>query len=122
MSVPRKDLPDLMRGDTREYEMTFLDENSQPIDISNTTMWSTLKLDRTDPDPGVLQKSVTFPADANSQAGIGYLKWDEADTQILEPGVKYWYDFQWVRPNTSDVTTTAWGQIKVVQDVTETTV
>ena len=66
MAAPKKNLPDLMRGDSREYKMLFKDDAGVPIDISNTTMWSTLKVAQSDPDPGVLQKSVVFPADATS--------------------------------------------------------
>ncbi len=122
MAVARQNLPDLMRGDSRRFEMTFLDQAGQPINIANTDIWFTLKIARNDPDPGVLQKTVTFPDDANSQAGLGYLKLEPAETELLEPGTKYWYDFQWVRSGSQDVDTVGWGQIKVVQDVTQDTV
>lgn len=122
MAAPKKNLPDIMRGDARNYKFTFIDAAGQPIDISNTTMWSTLKVAQSDPDSeAVLQKSVTFPADAESQAGRGYLPWLKSDTESFEPGSKYWYDFQWVRAP-EEVHTMAWGQIKILQDVTETTV
>lgn len=122
MAAPKKNLPDIMRGDARNYKFTFVDKAGNPVDISNTTMWSTLKVAQNDPDSeAVLQKSVTFPADANSVAGIGWLPWLATDTETFEPGSKYWYDFQWVRA-VEEIHTMAWGQIKILQDITETTV
>ncbi len=120
MAAPKKNLPDIHRGDSRTFKMTFVDGDAVAIDISATVMWVTFKEAKSDEDAdAVLQKDVTFPSDATSISGIGYLKLDPADTEVLTPGAKYWYDFQWVRAGTDEVDTMAWGQIKVLQDITQ---
>lgn len=117
-------LSDFYRGDTKSWSLTF-QKNGSPIDISNMTLYFTLKQDQeaADNDTGVYQASVTFPNDANSQAGLGSILLTSTFTDAIEPGA-YYYDFQLVDSSTSPstVTTLAKGTVNVLIDVTRTIV
>ena len=113
-------IPDIYRGDTLNYNFTFKDKDGNAIDISSTTLWFTMKRSPSDKDASAaLQDSVTFPADANSVAGLGSIAIAATDTALLTPGVTYYYDFQWV--DGTEVTTLAAGTVTALQDITIST-
>ena len=109
---------DFYRGDTLTYNFTFKDSAGVAIDISNTKLYFTLKTDPSYPDTSAsLQDSITFPADADSIAGIGSIVISAASTNTLALVVHY-YDFQWI--NGTVVTTMGSGTLTVLQDITRT--
>lgn len=88
---------DLVRGDSIDLQVVFVDdaEPPQPIDISNRTLIFTIKSDYNDPDTAKLgQARVTFPANADSVNGIGYLFVPHTETESLTIGEEVWCDFQ----------------------------
>lgn len=112
-------IPNFYRGDSVSYEFTFKDKNSDPVDISNTVLWFTMKKDATYPDSSAaLQQSVTFPADADSIAGLGRIDIPASSTSTLSV-TNYYYDFQWV--NAGTVVTLTAGNVSVLQDITVST-
>ena len=116
-------LSDFYRGDTKNWSLTFT-KNGSPIDISNMTLYFTLKEDQDYADnatSGVFQTSTTFPADATSQGGIGSLLLTSTFTNAIPPGA-YYYDFQLVDSSVSPsvVTTLAKGTVNVLVDITRT--
>jgi hypothetical protein len=68
----------------------------------------------------LLQKVVTFPADVDSEAGLGSLVLTSVDTAIT-PGT-YFYDMQLVDSTNSppEVTTITSGKVKIMQDISVT--
>ena len=112
-------LPNQYRGDTFTYNLNFKDSSGQPIDISNTVIWFTLKGNiNVEDSEADLQVSYTFPADANSAAGIGTLEIPASETSNL--GIQsYYYDMQWI--NGTNVQTLQSGKITIKQDVTRST-
>jgi hypothetical protein len=116
-------LSDFYRGDTKNWSLTFT-KNGSPIDVSNMSLYFTLKQDEEalDNATGSFQVSVTFPADANSVAGLGSLLLTSTFTNGIAPGT-YFYDFQLVDSSASPavVTTLAKGTVNVLVDITRTT-
>ena len=132
------DIP-LIRGDSYDWEVVFdeeIDENgmlvTRPVDLSGKTLAFTVKAQKNDPDSLALcQAHVTFPADAMSQAGRGWLFVPHTETEglpILEgvpkPGENLlYYDFQLSYVDAlgrTIVTTLATGTKRPVADATRT--
>ena len=113
------DLNDIFRGDSKSFKVTFKDKYKQPIPLFGSELWMTAKVEDTDPDEdAVWQRRHVFPDNDESLAGIGYITLSPSDTDV-EAGI-YQYDFQRVVPGSPpDVKTLAKGQIRVVQDVTQ---
>lgn len=121
MAATKQNLDSIHRGDDRTYTVQFRDSDGNAIDISATTLWHTLKENEDDTDANaVLQVSTTFPSDATSQAGNGTISIADTDTASLTPGIRYFYDFQWV-DSSGNIYTVGWGRIKVEQDTTIST-
>ena len=111
-------LDPIYRGDTIAYTFNFQESGGTSYDISNMTLWFTIKTNEDDPDASaVLQDNVTFPADTNSANGIGYLTIAASSTDI-NPGT-YYFDFQLV--NGTTVTTLGKGTVSIIQDITVST-
>lgn len=88
---------DLVRGDSMDLKVVFVNDEDppQPIDISQRTLIFTIKSDYNDPDTEKLgQARVTFPANADSVNGIGYLFVPHTETEALPIGEAVWCDFQ----------------------------
>ncbi len=100
----RKTIAGFFRGDTRLYNLRFLDSNQAAIDITGHELWITFKRKLSDDDSeALLQKKIVFPADAESTAGRGQLTLTAAETDSLPVG-KLVYDMQKVIPGDS-----VWG-------------
>lgn len=120
MSCPRDQDICLRRGDYKAWNLTFA-KNGSALDISDTDFWITIKENEEDADvDAVLQKKITFPADADSLNGIGTLELLKTDTDSLDPTIRYYYDMQWVNGSGEPITTAA-GRVKVLPDITRST-
>ncbi len=109
------------RGDTKVFNFTFADSTGTPIDISGYKLWVTMKSSITDLDDAAsIQKVITFPADADSVAGIGSITLSSVETSVT-PGT-YYYDFQLVDESLipPSVTTVTSGRVSILQDITLT--
>lgn len=112
----------IFRGDTVPYSFLFqdADSNDEPIPLFGKELWFTMKRKKNQLDTEAgLQKKVVFPDDADSAAGVGYMKLLPEDTDPLEIKT-YFYDFQLVDTTVdpADVTTLGSGTVAVKQDMT----
>lgn len=104
------------RGDTKIYDIVITDDTGNPIDITGSTIWFTLKSDPTSDDTNAeIQKVITTHIDAPN--GKTQVVLSKNDTEHLVPEMYYYYDFQWVT-NTGDVQTIMKDKVKVLQDIT----
>lgn len=102
-----------MHADSYAHEITFVDSNSAPLDVSNRT-WAAQV--RSDPSSSG-SPDATFSVDTTSAAtGIIVLALTTTATAALQPGRAYRWDLQ--ATVGSDVTTMVAGSVTVVQDVT----
>ena len=116
----------LRKGDTYNWKLTFDDgaATPAPIDITGKVLTFTVKTSLDDLDAAALiQVSTTFPATADSIAGIGYIFIPHTQTTNLTPLQKVYYDFQLsfidddMRENSNTLTA---GTVKVDWEVTLT--
>lgn len=124
MAFKKTNLNDIFRGDTKVFKFTFDDGAVTPtaIDITNWTIWMTLKTNLSDLDgPAPIQIESTAGDHVNDDIpnGVMYLTLTSVQTSALTPG-KYEYDFQRVIEGTSplEVRTLAQGKVKILEDVT----
>ena len=84
----------LVKKDTKVWKFV-IKKNNLPEDISGWTLYFTVKNDFNDEDSAaIITKNVTFPSNAESQAGIGYLPLTSTDTNV-EIGERY-YDMKFI--------------------------
>jgi hypothetical protein len=82
----------LVKKDTKTWKLV-LTRNGSPEDISGWSLYFTAKTNFNDLDnAAIITKNVTFPNNAESQAGIGYLSLTSIDTDVAV-GESY-YDFK----------------------------
>jgi hypothetical protein len=112
----QQDLCPIFRGDSVPFNFTFTQPDGTALDITDMTLTFTMKEYSDDPE-AVLQKSVVFPDSQESRDGIGSMKILPSETADLEPGIKYYYDFQ-LETVDGDIFTLGTGRIMVNQDIT----
>jgi hypothetical protein len=114
------DLPDLVRGDSRDIRVTITDENGAAIDITADLLTVTFKIDPTTVDPGEMQVKTTVPAGSPGTEGVGFLNIEASDTSGLVAGTSYEYDVQWVQKSVApeNVHTLTKGKVKVIEQIT----
>lgn len=109
---------EIIRGDTPTLTIVFKDNLGVPIDISNYTVFFTVKTiyddDSTDAD-ALIAKTISSHTDSTN--GITAISLTSADTD-LDAG-DYYYDFQ--IKNGSTILSTKYGIIKVLPDITRRT-
>jgi len=111
----------LPRGDSREYRLEVIDENSNVLNLTGSTVRFTVKKNNSLADPGEFQLVSTNPAQidlddpANGKARI-YVK--NTHTQDLDIR-RFIYDVQ-VQPATGGVKTVVGGSFVITEDVTRT--
>lgn len=72
----------LVKKDTKNWKLVIA-RNGVPEDISGWNLYFTVKNDFNDiDDDAIISKDVTFPTNAESQAGIGYLSLTSSDTDV----------------------------------------
>lgn len=110
-------LPDIVAGDDIEYNITFSDENDDPIDISGWEVWMTVKGDYEDSDADAdIQVSTTSHDDALN--GETSLIFASGDTSGLS-GRKVW-DLQ-IKDASDDIRTVVEGEVRFRPEVTQAT-
>lgn len=117
MGRPARYNVDLVRGDSKTYDLTFTDNDGVALDITGWTIYYTVKERLTDNDESaILRKLVTVVA--SSTVGEVEIVLENTDTQDLEIKV-YWHDIQ-VKNLDDKINTIAFGQLNVIADVTRT--
>ena len=112
-----QDLCSITRGNTVEYDFTFVQDSGDPVDISGMTMSFSMKLKDSSPDGGKndLYDEVTFPA--GSTDGTGNMQIAPEKTAVLLP--KRWYHFEFLLESGSNEYTMGAGRIFVKQNLNE---
>ncbi len=113
-----KTINNVIRGDTRQVNLTFLEsDGSTPIDLTGGTIYFTIS-DSSDPTTdttAVLQKTATSFTDATE--GYHELTLTHANTDI--PAGTYWYDAQFV-DSVGSYLSSYRGKFIVESDITRT--
>lgn len=87
-------LLEVVAKDTKTYTLR-LKRNDVAVDISGWQLYFTVKSDFNDLDSAAkISKSITFPSNSNSIAGIGFLTLSSTDTD-LDVG-EYFYDAKFI--------------------------
>lgn len=109
------DLKPLYRGDDRNINLTFTDNNGA-IDITNWKIYFTVKhLDTDSDDIAAIKKDTTVHSDPTNGKSSIFLT--NGETGNLIPG-NYVYDIQ-IKKGDGTVKTIMKGKLKVLQDVTK---
>lgn len=111
---------EVIRGDTRRYEITVTDDAGLPVDLSGASVYFTVRKKYSsganDTD-AVFQKEVGGGITiTDGSAGVVALVIDPADTRAL-PASLFLYDLQ-VITGAGDTITAALGEFAVKADVT----
>ena len=114
---------DFTKGDTVTYNVTWSAPGGGALDLTNHTLYMTLKtslsLADNAPLPDALQITGTITGDPVN--GAGSFLFTSTDTNQLTAGAKYFYDVQIHDDSTPTVvSTTESGSITVKADVTWT--
>jgi hypothetical protein len=105
---------EIIRGDDEQFELTFTDIDGDPIDLTDGTVFFTVKenLDDSDDDAVITQEVTSFDA---PETGVATLVLTDEQTDI-EAG-QYFYDIQFIDEN-SLISSASRGKLYVYQDVT----
>lgn len=105
---------DLVRGDTRNYQMHFYDDDNVDINITGWTVTMTVKadLDAAGDTSALIKKVVTVHSDPTHGRTVVTL--ETTDTNLVGD---FYYDIQVKRPDNVTVTLMS-GVITFVADVT----
>lgn len=108
----------LIRGDDWDWQFTFVDSDSNPMDITNWVIWFTQKTNLGDADPGVFQHSQAITA-LESDPTNGVANFNVPNAKTINSSVeKVYYDIQVVNTNAGVVKTIQHGAMKAVADRT----
>jgi len=115
MSKPTLYNIDIYQGDSYSWGFEFV-ANDMPLDITNWTIYFTVKANITDPDSAALiQKIITSHTDPTH--GKSALNLTHTETDTLPIGVAL-YDIQ-IKTSGGEIHTIYKGQVKVSADVTQ---
>ena len=104
---------EVIRGDDCQFELTFVDIDGDPIDLTGATIYLTVKKNLTDSDDdAVINKSYSSFSDPTS--GVTVIDLSHTDTSIPVRG--YYFDIQ-VEDASNKITSTRSGRFIVYQDV-----
>jgi hypothetical protein len=104
----------IIKRDDSDFELTFKDIDSNPIDLTDGTVFFTVKRNKKDTDENaIIKKHITTFEDPT--LGICTLSLSSSDTDIL-PG-DYWFDVQ-LKDKLGRISSTYAGRMLVKQDIT----
>lgn len=118
MAKTGKPIRDVIRGDTRQVNCTFLDTDGvTPINLTGGTAYFTVNEDSDPANDGtaVIQKTATSFTDATNGEHTFTLTHDDTNIDAGE----YWYDVQFVDSNGAYVSSYR-GKFTVMSDITRT--
>lgn len=110
-------------GDTLQFGWTFTDkETGDPIDLTGTTAWMTVKTDPEDPDALALLQLSQLLDHPEAETGEFTLVGQASESALIPPG-RHHYDLQIVWPASPEdmVQTYVLGRIKFIRDITQHT-
>lgn len=114
---PRQDLPPIVEGDDASYNLTFADGSDNPIDITNWTVFVTVKEDIVDSDSEALIKKdiITHDDPVNGKTSFEFTDSETSGLDSLKP-----YDVQ-VKKTDGSIQTILKGFVRFESGVTERT-
>lgn len=115
MTIARADLDTTVEGDSLSSTLTFTDNLGNPWDITDWTVWFTVKEHASDNSPLLQGVNTTHTDPLN---GITTFEFTPAETAGIV-GVKA-YDFQ-VEDDVGEITTVTVGRIRFIDGVTDDT-
>lgn len=109
-------------GDTLQFGWTFRTKDGDPIDLSGTTAWMTIKESPEDPDSAALLQLSLLLDQPEAEQGEFQLVAQASQTHLIPPG-RHYFDLQIVWPASPEdmVQTYALGRIKFELDITRRT-
>lgn len=78
--------PDIYKGDTKTFLMSFYDVNKKPLDLSNRTIYMTIKRDKNDSDTDAVIQKIWHVA-PNTILGQFVIELTSSETILFEAGV-----------------------------------
>jgi hypothetical protein len=112
---------EITRGDDESIVVTFTDVNDDPIDLTGSTVFFTVKtaerLNGQNDDDASIKKNVTDHTDPTN--GITTIPLTSVDTN-LDPTANYWYDLQ-LKDSSGNISSTRKGKFSILADVTRRT-
>ena len=105
---------DIMRGDDKWYLLTFTDADDVAIDITDWTIFMTVKAKMTDTDANA---KITSTVTSHYDPTAGQTRIHITDVQSTIDAASYYYDIQ-VKKSDGDIVTVMYGDFVVRQDVT----
>lgn len=104
----------VFRGDDKTYSFTFKSSDGSAIDITDWTIFFTVKEHETDSDDDAkIAKEVT--SHTSPTDGLSSLSITDSDTDLTPK--KYYYDFQ-VKKDDGIIRTLVKGEFRVLTDIT----
>jgi len=102
------------RGDDKTWNLNFTDANGDPINLTDSTLFFTVKTNKSDLDSdAIISKSQSSHSDPTN--GVTSISLTNSDTNVRVGN--YYYDFQLVDLS-GLVTTILIGIFKIKQDIT----
>lgn len=114
-----------VRGDNETYDLTVVLPDGDPVNLTDATLWFTVKKNKAEPDAAAL---ITKTTEANAGITLANQSTDPGeaaivvlpeDTAKLVPGT-YYFDVQ-MKSAIGTITTLANGSIDITADVTRAT-
>lgn len=108
---------EIIRGDTESIEISY-DVDGTPLDLTDGTVFMTLKaaIDDSD-DDAVLKGQTSTHLDPTN--GITVITFSNTETAAVDPGV-YFYDIQF-KASDGTITSMPYRKIRVLPDITNRT-
>jgi len=110
---------EIFRGDTKQYTLNFKDAVGVAIDITDWTVFFTVKKERSDLDAAA-KISKTVVLHTNAAEGTTRVNITAAEAATLEPG-QYYYDIQ-VKKSDGSILTIISDMLVIKEDITRRTV
>ena len=107
----------IIRGDDVTIPVTFKDSDGDPINLTGSTVFFTVKNEKSDADDdAVISKSIT--SHTTPASGITQVVLTNEDTDV-DPGSYFW-DLQ-IKDSAGKIQSTQAAQFEVIQDITTRT-
>jgi len=117
MSANYINFPEIYRGDVKLFALNFTDGQKKPIDLSNRTIYMTIKRNKYDPDSEAISQKV-WTLTTNAVIGEFIVQISSTDTLKMEEGT-YPADIRVSVANSpKQISMTLEGMITVEQPIT----
>lgn len=108
----------VVKGDTLKFKIVFEDEDENPVDLSGSKVYLTVKKNLNDSDDiAIIKKETTSHTDPTN--GETLLTVSASESKLLKKG-QYYYDAQ-VKFPSGDIMSIVTGAFEVLQDTTSRT-